>query len=107
MKHLSLPDRPADYANGITTEYRGYTITDTFDVVKGGKVIWDNNISIAQAKSIIDQSEALRNRPCMQTSLRKLWGACELENGQEQREREAERVNEFYENQNYEHEQRY
>lgn len=104
MKHLSLPNRPADYGNGIPTDYRGYVITDTFDVVKNGKVIWSNT-SMAQAKSIIDQSEALRNRPCMQTSLRKLAGSCELENGSEQREWEAERVNQYYENQNWEYEQ--
>jgi len=103
MKYDLTPDRPAEYGNGISTEYRGFTITDMFDVVKGGKLVWDNNISIQQAKSIIDKSEAMRNRPNLQAALTKMCEE-EDENGEERREREAEQVNHYFENENYKHE---
>jgi len=103
MPHYNpTPDRPAEYGNGVSTEYRGFTITDTFDVLKGGKVIWQCT-SVQDARSIIDQSEAMRNRPNLQAALTKM---CEVEeeNGEERREREAEQVNNYYENENYKHE---
>ena len=99
MPHYNpTPDRPAEYGNGVSTEYRGFTITDTFNVVKDGKLVWQC-MSPQAARSIIDQSEAMRNRPNLQAALTKMWGSCELEDGQERRHYEENQINAYYEQQ--------
>jgi len=94
-----VPPRPTEFRNGITTEYNGFTISDRFVVSKDGK-FFTECISLQQAKSIIDQSNAqkLKQMPDKQKMLGKLWGSCELENGSEQRARETEQVNNYFEN---------
>lgn len=55
-----FPDRPTNYANGIATEYRGFEISDRFVISRNGKVIWDDCISLEQAKAVIDRSLACK-----------------------------------------------
>ena len=100
MKHYSyhIPPRPAEFRNGEITLYKGFTITDNFDVTQNGKVIFRDNISIQQAKNIIDQSLAMKAKQ----DLGKLWKRFtedELENGEARREYEAKQVDNYFENQ--------
>ena len=97
------PDRSQEYGNGVSTEYRGFTITDTFDVVKGGKLVWRCG-SVQAAMNRIDTSIAMKKLQDKGAALRQFTGSCELENGEERREREADQVNHYYENENYKHE---
>jgi len=98
MKHSqTIPPRPAEFGNGVTTEYRGFTITDKFYVKQFGEFI-----SLQQAKNYIDTSLAMKKLQDKGAALTKLWGACELENGEARREREAEQINNHFENELYE-----
>ena len=99
MLYDNTPPRPSEYGNGITTEYRGFTISDRFEVSCGSKVLWEC-MGLQQAKNSIDSSIAMKAKQ----DLGSLWkrfvsGECELENGSEARERDSERVNEYFENQ--------
>ncbi len=98
--HDQTPQRPAEYRNGVTTDYKGFTISDTFVVSKGGK-FFTECISLQQAKNIIDQSNSqkLKQMPDKQKMLGRLWGSCELENGAARIEYETEQINNYHENQ--------
>ena len=93
----TIPPRPPEYGNGITTEYRGFTISDRLVVSKDGKVIWDDNISLQQCKSIIDQSLVVKAGVSVSMD-----GEEELENGSQAAADFAERVNDYFETKLYE-----
>jgi hypothetical protein len=97
LTYDTIPPRPPEYGNGITTEYRGFVITDRFTVSKDGKVIWDDNISLQQCKSIIDQSLAVRVGNSVSRD-----GEEELENGSQAAADFADRVNDYFENEIWE-----
>jgi len=94
MLYDNIPPRPAEYGNGVTTEYLGFVITDRFTILHNGKVIWDDNLSLAQCKNIINQS--LGSKDLGKSWQRFISGECELENGSERRERETEQIENYY-----------
>jgi len=99
MLYDNIPPRPPEYGNGVTTEYRGFTISDRFEVSCGSKFLWEC-MSIEQAFNSIDSSIAMKAKQ----DLGSLWkrfvsGECELENRSAEIERDAERVNEYFDNQ--------
>lgn len=94
----TIPPRPPEYGNGITTEYRGFVITDRFAVLHNGKVIWDDNISLQQCKIIIDKSLAVRAG----SSYTPAPGEEEIENGSDAMAEQERAVNNYFENKLYE-----
>lgn len=92
----NTPPRPAEYGNGKSTEYRGFVITDRFEV-KG----FGDFISIQQAKNSIDASIAMKKLQDKGAMLKRFMGSCELENGAERREYEENQINNYFENELY------
>lgn len=103
LSYETIPDRPAEFGNGITTQYRGFEISDRFVISKNGKVIpFGECWSLQQAKITIDQSLAAWDKlHDKQASLRKLNGSCELEDGQQRREYEENQINNYFDTQLY------
>ena len=97
-----IKGRPADYANGKTTEYRGFTISDRFIISKNGKTVkFPQQWSLTGCKNIIDASIAMNKLQDKGAALRKMTGSCELENGSERREFEERQINNHFENELY------
>jgi len=98
-----IKDRPVEFANGKTTEYRGFTISDRFIISKDGKPVkFPQQWSLTGCKNIIDASLAMNKLQDKGAALRKMTGSCELENGSERREFEERQINNHFENELYE-----
>ena len=90
-------------------DYGGYQIDAVFNIFSNGKEIFTNTpsfrcSSVKEAMNIIDMSNRQRDVQDKQASLDKLrWamkiGSCELENGSQDAEDFANKVNDYYEQQ--------
>jgi isocitrate lyase len=94
MLYDNTPPRPPEYGNGKSTEYRGFIITDRFEVKGFGEFI-----SIQQAKNMIDASLAMKKLQDKGAALKKFvsLGVCQTD-----AERFEEQVNNHFENELYE-----
>ena len=58
-----VPERPTEFLNGLTIEYKGFTISDTFLMYKDGKhVKFPRCWTLDACKRMIDASIACKGR---------------------------------------------